>query len=89
MSCVITMYFLFSKTVKTPTTSHYIRLFYDRLHPPKQKVKHTFLCLEQSLKVRFLDQQHGHSLGICWKFEFSSTSPDLLNHSLWQWGPAV
>ena len=29
MSCVVTMYFLFSKIVKTPTTSHSIKIFCD------------------------------------------------------------
>lgn len=46
-------------------------------------------------KIKKLDQssgsssiyQHQYHLGTCWKWKFSSSTPDLLNQNLWEWGP--
>ena len=34
------------------------------------------------LKVKFIDQQHQHHLGVCYKVRISVPTPDLLNQNL-------
>lgn len=49
----------------------------------------TLIVYLNLLKEGVLDYQHHHHLGICKKYKFLSSNPDLLPQKLWSWALVI